>query len=145
MRKRQNPFLKVWAERLGRSLLRPILVAVFSIIPVVRDSELRLTGTFFLFRLARPPAQPCVVGLIVIDEESLRQSGRWPCSRALLGKLVKRIADRGAGVIGLDVLLSRPPSPPTDAARQNALQTSARAVPAGKRLPLRAFPLRSAC
>jgi CHASE2 domain-containing sensor protein len=143
MRKRQNPFLKVWAERLGRSLLRPILVAVFSIIPVVRDSELRLTDT--LFRLARPPAQPSVVGLVVIDEESLRQSGRWPWSRELPGKLVKRIADRGAGVIGLDVLLSRPPSPPTDAARQNALKTSARAVPAGKRLPRRAFPLRSAC
>ena len=71
-----NPLFYAWAEPFGLSLLLLLLVAVFSLIPVVRDSELRVTDTFF--RLAPAPAQRSVVVLILIDEESLRQYGRWP-------------------------------------------------------------------
>ena len=133
--KAHSPPLQTWAERLGLSLLLLVLVAVFSLVPVVRDSELRISDTFF--RLAPPPVRPSAVVLVLIDDESLRQYGRWPWSRELLGKLIQNVADGGAGVIGLDVLLSEPQTPTSDAALQNALRASGRAVIVGK---IGAFP-----
>jgi CHASE2 domain-containing sensor protein len=121
---------RIWADRIGLSLLLLVVVSVFSIINVVHDSELRVTDTFF--RLAPPPAQRSVVVLVLIDDESLRQYGRWPWSRELLGRLVSNIADSGAGAIGLDVLLSEPQSPADDGALQSALRASGRAVLVGK-------------
>jgi CHASE2 domain-containing sensor protein/two-component sensor histidine kinase len=135
MPKRRNQLLRIWVERFGLALLLLVFVAVLSIIPVVRDSELRLTDTFF--RLAPPPAQRSSVVLVLIDDESLRQYGRWPWSRELLARLVSNIADSGAGAIGLDVLLSEPQSPAADAALQTALHASGRAVLVGK---IGAFP-----
>ena len=126
----QNPLLWVWAERVGLSLLLFVLVTIFSLIPVVRDSELRLTDTFF--RLAPLPAQRSLVVIVSIDEESLRQYGRWPWSRELLGRLMSKVADSGAGAIVLDVLLSEPQSPEADRGLQKALSTSGRAVIVGK-------------
>jgi len=126
----RNPRPGVWASRFELSLLLLVLVAVLSAIRMVRDSELRVVDTFF--RLAPPPAQRSAVALVLIDDESLRQYGRWPWSREVLAKLVSKIADNGAGVIGLDVLLSEPQSPEADAALQQALKTSGRAVIVGK-------------
>jgi signal transduction histidine kinase len=102
------------------------LVAILSAIPVVRDSELRLVDTFF--RLAPPPAKHSSVVLVLIDDESLRLFGRWPWSRQLLAKLVHGVAESGAGVIGLDVLLSEPQTREADAALADALKTSGRVV-----------------
>ena len=135
MTARHNPRLKAWAERFGLALLLLVLVVTFSFIPIVRDSELRLTDTFF--QLAPKPAQHSSVVLVLIDDESLRQYGRWPWSREILGRLISNIADSGAGVIGLDVLLSEPQSAAADAALQSALKTSGRAVIVGK---IGAFP-----
>ncbi len=112
------------------SLLLLVLVAVLSVIPVVRDSGMRLTDTFF--RLAPPPAQRSAVVLVLIDDESLRQYGRWPWSRELLGRLTSDLAQAGAGVIGLDILLSEPQSAEADTALQKSLQASGRAVIVGK-------------
>ena len=75
--------------------------------------------------------------LVLIDDASLREYGRWPWSRELLGRLVQKIADSGSGVIGLDVLLSEPQSAEADAALQSALRSSGRAVLVGK---IGAFP-----
>jgi signal transduction histidine kinase len=143
LRKKTNPEIgkphnrtaRLWSERLGLSFLLLLIVSAFSIIPVVRDSELRVTDTFF--RLAPPPAQRSPVIMVLIDDESLRQYGRWPWSRELLGKLVSNIAESGAGTIGLDVLLSEPQSVEADAALQSALGGSGRAVIVGK---IGAFP-----
>ena len=124
------PLSRVWAARFGLSLLLLALVGFLSAAPIVRDSELRVVDTFF--RLAPPPAQRSAVIVVLIDDESLRQYGRWPWSREVLAKLVSNIANGGAGVIGLDVLLSEPQSPEADAALQQALKTSGRAVIVGK-------------
>src|SRR3974390_2627257 len=121
---------RIWAERIGLSLLLLFLVAIFSLVPVVRDSELRLTDTFF--RLAPPPAQHSAVALVLIDDDSLRQYGRWPWSRELLAQLMNRIADSGASVIGLDILLSEPQSPAAAAPLENSLKKDSRVVLVGK-------------
>ena len=133
--KEQNPRFSVWTKRVGLTLLLLALVTFLSLIPVVRDSEMRLTDTFF--RLAPPPAQPSAVIVVLIDDESLRQYGRWPWSRELLGQLTSNLARAGAGVIGLDILLSEPQSPEADAGLQKSLQASGRTVLVGK---IGAFP-----
>jgi signal transduction histidine kinase len=128
--KRANPRRSIWAGRVGLSLVLLALVAFLSLIPVVRDSEMRLSDTFF--RLAPSPAQRSAVVLVLIDDESLRQYGRWPWSRELLGQLTSNLAHAGAGVIGLDILLSEPQTPEADASLQRSLQASGRAVLVGK-------------
>ena len=128
--KGQNPRPGIWAGRVGLSLLLLVLVAILSLIPVVRDSEMRLTDTFF--RLAPAPAQASTVVLVLIDDESLRQYGRWPWSRELLGQLTSNLTQSGAGVIGLDILLSEPQSAEADASLQKSLAASGRTVLVGK-------------
>lgn len=115
-----------WIERLGLSLVLLLLVAVFSAVPVVRDSELRVSDTFF--RLAALPANRSTVVLVSIDDESLRQYGRWPWSREVLSELVSKVAGGGAGAIGLDILLSERQSPEADASLEQSIRATQRVV-----------------
>jgi len=125
----------MWAKRAALSVLLLVLVALLSLIPVVRDSETRLTDTFF--RLAPPPPHRSVAVLVLIDEESLRQYGRWPWSREVLGRLINNLTRAEARVIGLDILLSEPQSPEADESLQKSLQASGRVVIVDK---IGAFP-----
>ena len=59
------------------------------------DSQFKLRGT-------RPVGQEVV--LVVIDERSLQELGRWPWSRDKQAQLVREIGDGGAKVIGLDLI-----------------------------------------
>lgn len=111
---------------LGLSACVFVLVVAFSSVPLIRDWEVRLTDTFF--RLAPAPKQRSKVVLVLIDDESLQQYGRWPWSRVLLARLTSNLAQAGAGVIGLDVLLSEPQSPEADDALRDSLQAAGRAV-----------------
>ena len=79
-----------------------------SAIPVVRDFQLRIADTYF--RTAPPPLPPSPVVLVLIDDESLREYGRWPWSRARVAELVRNLDHAGAQVIGLDILFSEPQS-----------------------------------
>ena len=133
--KARNSLPRLWGERLGLSLLLLLIVFLFSLIPVVRDSELRVADTFF--RLAPKPTHRSPVVLVLIDDDSLRQYGRWPWSRELLARLITNLSDNGAGPIGLDVLLSEPQSPDADGALQTAIRSTGRTVLVGK---IGAFP-----
>ncbi len=66
----------------------------------------RLENTFldsqFKLRGARPIGQEVV--LVVIDERSLQELGRWPWSRDKQAQLVREIGMGGAKVIGLDLI-----------------------------------------
>ncbi len=122
----EGPHLRRWKKAVGLSAALFVLVAGLSTIPIIRDSEARLADTFF--RVApRPPARSKVV-LILIDDDSLRQYGRWPWSRVLIGRLTRNLAEAGAGVIGLDILLSEPQSPEADRAMRESLQQTGRTV-----------------
>ncbi|OHB27434.1 MAG: hypothetical protein A2790_21765 [Phenylobacterium sp. RIFCSPHIGHO2_01_FULL_69_31] len=48
------------------------------------------------------------VHVVVIDADSLRDVGGWPWTRFYLARLVEQIADRGAAVIGFDMLFPEP-------------------------------------
>jgi signal transduction histidine kinase/CHASE2 domain-containing sensor protein len=115
-----------WRQTFVLSGILFALVSGISILPVVRNSSARITDTWF--RLAPPPHERSRAVLILIDDDSLQQYGRWPWSRVLLGQLNDNLAKAGAGVVGLDILLSEPQSPEADAGLRESLQTSGRTV-----------------
>ena len=119
-----------WRTTLALSAALFVLITALSAIRLVHDSEQRLADT--LFRVTPPPAQRSKVVLVLIDDESLQQYGRWPWSRVLLAQLTRNLANAGAGVIGLDILLSEPQSPEADTALRDALKETGRAVLADK-------------
>jgi CHASE2 domain-containing sensor protein/signal transduction histidine kinase len=115
-----------WRQTLGRAALLWAIAAVISAIPVVRDAQVKVTDGFF--RLGPPPRQPSQVSLVLIDDESLQQYGRWPWPRTRLAELNTKLAEAGASVIGLDILFAEPQSTDADHALAESLQASGRSV-----------------
>lgn len=63
--------------------------------------DLRLNAT-----LPDTAAAPAEVLIVDIDEQSLRQEGRWPWPRARLAGLLARLQEAGAAVVAFDMVLS---------------------------------------
>ncbi len=84
-----------------------MLVIVRAIDPAVVQS-LRLRGFDFVEQLFPRKYQPLPVGVVAIDDKSLAQYGQWPWSRALVAKLVDKIAAGKPGVLGIDILFAEP-------------------------------------
>src|SRR5436853_4217700 len=114
-----QPKQRTWSQTFGLAAILFVLVLAFSTLPVIRDSEVRLTDTFF--RLAPAPKEQSSVVLVLIDDESLNQYGRWPWARELLAQLTRNLARANASVIGLDILLPEPQSTTADQALADAL------------------------
>lgn len=113
-------------EVFGLALILFVLAGVLSAVPVIRELQVRLTDTFF--QLAPVPRQRSNVVLVLIDDESLQKYGRWPWSRELLARLNDGLSGAGAGIIGLDILLSEPQTEAADRALQASFERSARSV-----------------
>ncbi len=109
---------------LGLVALLVVLAGTASLIPLVREWELRVSDSYF--RVARPANSSVVV--VLIDDQSLREYGRWPWSRTRLAQLTRNLSDAGASVIGLDVLLSERQSADADRALHDAFARSGRVV-----------------
>jgi len=112
-----------WSRIARLAVLLFALSALLSVLPVIRELQVRLTDSFF--RFAAPPLSSSSPVLVLIDDESLRSQGRWPWSREVLAQLTQRLTDAGAQVVGLDILLSEPQSPAADASLRQALGTRA--------------------
>ncbi len=115
-----------WWRTLSLATILFLVVMAVTAIPVVRDFQMRIADTYF--RAAPPPLQPSPVVLVLIDDESLREYGRWPWSRARVAELVRNLDRAGAGVIGLDILFSEPQSAGVDRELADALRESRRTV-----------------
>jgi len=85
-----------------------ILVIVLFIIgiPTLNLIELKTFDLRFKWRDAKKPSP--VVVTAVIDEKSLEKEGRWPWPRSKLAKLINKLSDDGAKVIGFDFWFSEP-------------------------------------
>lgn len=116
------PTTRSLGQTFGISAVLFAVVVAFSATPVIRDMEVRLTDT--LFRLAPAPKDRSGVVLVLVDDQSLQEYGRWPWSRELLAQLTTALAHGGASVIGLDILLSEAQSPSADRALSDALQAA---------------------
>ncbi len=74
--------------------------------PFRRIENATIDFRFKVFRGPRPAAPDVVI--VTVDEQSIREIGRWPWSRTTQARLVEGIANGGAKVIGLDVIYSEP-------------------------------------
>ncbi len=72
----------------------------------------QLEGELLDLRFQARPPQPTSgeIVLVLIDDASLAEVGRWPWSRSLMADLVARLEAAGAGTVALDLLLAEPES-----------------------------------
>lgn len=73
---------------------------------LMRNLETRLLDLRFHLRGVQRPEVPVV--LIVIDDQSIAELGRWPWSRTHFATVVRRLTAAGARVIAFDLLFSEP-------------------------------------
>src|ERR687892_1445284 len=96
-----------------RVALLATLAAAFVYLP---GSQLglvhQLEGELLDLRFHARPPQPTSgdIVLVLIDDASLAEIGRWPWSRSLMAGLVARLEAAGARTIALDLLLAEPES-----------------------------------
>jgi signal transduction histidine kinase/CHASE2 domain-containing sensor protein len=86
----------------------------------------------FFFRVRRPLPTSQQVALVLIDDATLGQYGRWPWQRAQLAKLIDAVSRQQPRAIGLDVLLSEAEDEKNDAELTRAIQSAPNLVLAAK-------------
>jgi adenylate cyclase len=72
----------------------------------VQQLEAQLLDVRFRLRPAAPPSDDIV--LVVIDDDSIREIGRWPWPRRVIGDALARLTAAGARTIGIDLLFPEP-------------------------------------
>jgi adenylate cyclase len=70
----------------------------------VEQIEAQLLDLRFRLRPEAPPSDEIV--LVLIDDASIREVGRWPWSRAVIAEGLERLAEAGARTIGIDLLFA---------------------------------------
>src|SRR5262245_45199419 len=73
---------------------------------LMRNLETKLLDWRMQWRDVQRPDVP--VALVVIDDQSIAELGRWPWSRSHFATVVRRLTAAGARVIALDLLLGEP-------------------------------------
>jgi signal transduction histidine kinase/CHASE2 domain-containing sensor protein len=86
----------------------------------------------FFFRVRRPLPVSSQVALVLIDDATLEQQGRWPWPRAELAKLIRAVSAQNPKAIGVDVLLPEIEDEQNDSALAGAIQSAPNIVLAAK-------------
>jgi adenylate cyclase len=104
--------------------------------PAVQQVEAQLLDARFRLRPPAPPSDEIV--LVLIDEQSIREIGRWPWSRTVIAEGLRRLAASGARTIGLDLLLAEAEPSAVPAAWRDRLQQALAEIkqPSGSGLDL---------
>jgi adenylate cyclase len=95
---RDHIFLIVAGVTLG------VILLLILRLPVTEFIELKLYDLKFLYRGVRPPSPD--IALVAVDDASVKAVGRWPWSREVIAKLIGRIKEAEAKVIGLDIIFA---------------------------------------
>jgi adenylate cyclase len=104
-----------WRRATRLSPLRVALLASLALclgyfpssrMPAVQQVEAQLLDLRFRWRPPAPQADDIV--LVLIDDESIGEIGRWPWSRAVIAEGLARLRAAGARAIGIDLLLAEP-------------------------------------
>ena len=86
----------------------------------------------FFFRVRHPLPTSRQVALVLIDDATLGQYGRWPWPRAQLAKLIDAVSRQQPKAIGVDILLSEAEDEQNDGALARAIQSAPNLVLAAK-------------
>lgn len=89
--------LLILAAATGFRIADPILLEEF---------RLRIFDNYQRLEPRAYQAAPVVV--IDLDEETLKRHGQWPWPRNKVAELAQRLSDRGAALIGFDIVFSEP-------------------------------------
>ncbi|HVY53136.1 MAG TPA: CHASE2 domain-containing protein, partial [Gammaproteobacteria bacterium] len=81
--------------------------------PAVRYVISRIDNIFYDIQLrihiwTNPHKMKGPVVIVDVDDDSLKQIGRWPWPRSVMGKLVDQLKQQGAVVIATDMMFSEP-------------------------------------
>ena len=91
---------------LALNLLLLTAIAILSLTYPVEELSRRLGDAFF--RLRGHQETSTVVALVLIDDASLEQYGRWPWPRTQLARLIRGVNGQRPASVGVDILLSEP-------------------------------------
>ncbi|MGP1397379.1 MAG: CHASE2 domain-containing protein [Inquilinaceae bacterium] len=113
--------------------LAATLVAVLLYGPVGESGPMRrLEGQLLdlWLRLRPEPAQTPDLAVVLIDDRSIAEIGRWPWSRVALADGLDRLTDAGARVVVIDLLFSEPEvgNPAADARLAAAMRRHGRVI-----------------
>ena len=86
----------------------------------------------FFFHARRPLPTSGQVALVLIDDATLAQQGRWPWPRARLAKLIRAVSEQQPKAIGMDILLPEAEDETNDSALASAIQSAPNIVLATK-------------
>ena len=82
-------------------------IAVFALLRFWDPSPLEIARDYLFdfYQKAHPRAvADYPVAIVDIDDKSLSEIGQWPWPRSMLAKLVNRLSEDGAAVIGFDMI-----------------------------------------
>jgi signal transduction histidine kinase/CHASE2 domain-containing sensor protein len=94
--------------------------------PPIQELNRRVSDSWLRLRTELTPSPQ--VTLVLIDDHSLQQFGRWPWPRTLLADLVKKTSASNPKVIGLDILLPETESGESDDALADAIRRAGNVV-----------------
>jgi adenylate cyclase len=87
--------------------------------------NLEAKGLDLRFHLRGERSSPPQVVLIVIDDRSIAELGRWPWSRRQFAEILQWLQQAGAKTVALDLLFSEPEAPVEREVLRRLLQTAA--------------------
>ena len=95
-------------------------------LPFIHNVDLKMKD---LRLLVRGPLKPPVsVVIVTIDNKSVKEIGRWPWSREIIGDLIKGMADYGVKVAALDVVFSEGQNMASDTALAEKIALSGNVI-----------------
>ncbi|HEX8925901.1 MAG TPA: CHASE2 domain-containing protein [Terriglobales bacterium] len=122
-------------ELLLLSLMLFLISAILCSSQLAREIDSRVRDGYV--RLQPRSEPPSDIALVLIDDRSLQEYGRWPWSRELLARLVNKVNDAHPRVVGVDILLSEAESKTADRALADSFRTAPPTVLVAK---IGAFP-----
>jgi diguanylate cyclase (GGDEF)-like protein/PAS domain S-box-containing protein len=116
-----------WLKKIGLALA----LTTIALVLVHTNALYRWDWLLYDWNLAvwsRAPADDIVI--VAVDEQSLREMGRWPWSRRTHAELVRTLGTAGAKAIALDIVFAEPDAtdPTADAELATALAHNGRVV-----------------
>jgi signal transduction histidine kinase/CHASE2 domain-containing sensor protein len=119
-----------WRRWIRLNAVLLVLVSLVSLSFPVSTLSQKLNDFFFRVRRPLPVSQQ--VALVLIDDATLAQHGRWPWPRAELAKLIRAVSAQAPRAVGMDILLPELEDEPNDSALTSAIQSAPNIVLAAK-------------
>lgn len=103
-----------------------ILLIDFARLPFIHNVDLKMKDLRLLLR--GPIKPPSSVVIVAIDNKSVKEIGRWPWSREIIGDLIKGMAEYGVKVTALDVVFSETQNLGSDSALAESIALSGNVI-----------------